>query len=79
MPESDEFCAGQPDAGTLINQTGCRNNYGDPLICDIGGVATLTGVVSASGPACGEEGATGVFADVFEHKEWIQSTIASNP
>ena len=45
MPKSDEFCAGQPDEAILVNQTGCRNNYGDPLICDIGGVATLTGII----------------------------------
>ena len=47
MPKSDEFCAGQPDEAILVNQTGCRNNYGDPLICDIGGLATLTGIIAA--------------------------------
>ena len=81
--EADEFCAGKPDgddANTLTDAgtDSCQGDSGGPLLCNVGGVATLTGVVS-HGPGCAREGGAGVYGDVFHFKDWIEQTIAANP
>ena len=46
----DEICAGIPDAdGDNLTEAGvdsCQGDSGGPLVCDVGGAATLTGIVS---------------------------------
>ena len=46
----DEMCAGLPDAdGDNLTEAGvdsCQGDSGGPLVCDVGGAATLTGIVS---------------------------------
>ena len=79
---SDEFCAGKPDGnGNMLTDAGtdsCQGDSGGPLLCNVAGVATITGVVS-HGPGCAREGGAGVYGDVFHFKDWIESTIAANP
>ena len=79
---SDEFCAALPDEnGDNLTDAGvdsCQGDSGGPLLCNVNGVATLTGVVS-HGPGCANKGGAGVYGDVSFFKDWIEQTIAANP
>ena len=76
-----EICAGIPDQdGNGISDGGvdaCKGDSGGPLLCDVAGVTTLTGVVS-KGKGCAREGDASIYADVFYFKSWIEQTIAEN-
>ena len=77
----DELCGATPDHnnnGLLdIGVDTCQGDSGGPLICDVGGFAILQGVVSW-GLGCAEEGAAGVFADVWHFRDWIDEQIKSD-
>ena len=70
----DELCCGIPDLnnnGLLDSGVFSCNGYGGgPLICNVGGFATLQGVVTW-GNGCDGEGVGHVFADVWHFREWI--------
>lgn len=58
------LCAGDDGKGP------CLGDAGGPLACDDGKL--LTGIVSWS-YGCGQPGQPGVYTDVFQFKDWIES------
>ena len=77
----DDICAGNPDKdGNGLTDEGidsCSGDSGGPLVCDVGGAATLVGVVSR-GAGCANEGFPGLYTAVHTDT-WIADTIAANP
>ena len=78
----DEICAGLPDMDgdgmTDGGKDSCQGDSGGPLICDVNGKATITGIVSW-GAGCAGKGLPGVYGNVYEYSEWLESTMANNP
>lgn len=63
----DMFCAGKSKG----NEDACRGDSGGPF--QINGV--LYGAV-AWGIGCGQEGLPGVYTDLHQYRDWLQSTSA---
>jgi len=85
---SDEICRdemlglttllpGMLCAGGLANKDACGGDSGGPLTVEMDGKHSLAGVVSF-GNGCGTEGLYGVYAEVANYRDWIDSTIDSN-
>ena len=79
--KDDELCAGTPDLnGNGVTDSGvdaCQGDSGGPLICDVGGFATIQGVI-AWGVGCASEGAPGVFANVHHFMNWIDEKTTAD-
>ena len=79
--QSDEMCAGLPDVDgngkTDAGKDSCQGDSGGPLICNVGGKATVNGIVSW-GAGCAEEGKPGVYGETFDYKSWITDKMANN-
>ena len=80
--QDDEICAGLPDGNgdglTDGGKDSCQGDSGGPLICNINGMATLTGIVSW-GQGCANKGLPGVYGNVAHYSDWIYPTMAENP
>ena len=78
----DEICAGLPDSdGNGLTDGGkdsCQGDSGGPLICNVNGMATLTGIVSW-GQGCANDGLPGVYGNVAHYSDFIYPTMAENP
>merc|ERR1712180_79556 len=85
---SDEICKdemlglttllpGMLCAGGLANKDACGGDSGGPLTVEMEGKHSLAGVVSF-GNGCGTEGLYGVYAEVANYRDWIDSTIDTN-
>jgi len=68
------MCAGYEAGG----KDACQADSGGPLICNIGGKATLTGIVSF-GVGCGTPGYPGVYAKVSKVRPWIDEETGVGP
>uniref|UniRef100_A0A182FHM2 Peptidase S1 domain-containing protein n=1 Tax=Anopheles albimanus TaxID=7167 RepID=A0A182FHM2_ANOAL len=66
------LCAGRYEG--LVDS--CQGDSGGPLVC--GDTPTVVGVVSF-GWKCGLPGFPGIYTDVFQYREWLQLSIASDP
>ena len=77
----EEFCAGQPDRdGDNLVEGGldvCSGDSGGPVICEVEGKAVVNGIVHG-GVGCGWEGYGKKYVEVFDHDDWIRSTIREN-
>jgi len=56
----------------------CQGDSGGPLICLEHGIAVLYGAVSW-GDDCAKEGSSGIYANIFKLKGWIQQTTGIEP
>ena len=76
---SDEFIAGLPNKGGMTEGgiDTCQGDSGGPLLCDVDGVAMITGITSR-GLKCGAEGLPGIYGNVFSYKGWINGVISGN-
>ena len=72
------MCAGIPDLDdnglTDGGKDHCTGDAGSSLVCNVDGKVTLTGIVSW-GIGCAREGLPGVLGDVYNYRDWIDSTI----
>ena len=80
--QPDEFIAGLPvPPGGKRTKGGvdtCQGDSGGPLICDVDGVAVVTGITSRGGLGrlkCGSDGLPGIYGNVFVYKQWIDDII----
>jgi len=64
-------------AGGVANEDACGGDSGGPFTVEVGGKHTLAGAVSF-GIGCGREGLYGVYAEVGDYRNWIDTTISSN-
>ena len=78
----EEFCAGQPDRdGDNLVDGGidaCSGDSGGPVICEVDGKAVVNGIVHGGAGECGLEGYGTKYVEVFDHDDWIRSTIREN-
>nr|Q9DF66.1 RecName: Full=Snake venom serine protease 3; Short=SP3; Short=SVSP; Flags: Precursor [Protobothrops jerdonii]AAG10790.1 serine proteinase 3 precursor [Protobothrops jerdonii] len=70
LEKSKTLCAGILQGG----KDTCQFDSGGPLICN----GQVQGIVSWGGHPCGQPHALGVYTNVFNYTDWIQSIIAGN-
>merc|ERR1712176_550476 len=81
--QPEEICVGTPDNDDAddLTQPGnnmCKGDSGGPLICPIGGKATLVGITSnyqslPSDNGCAKAGVAHIYHSTFKVKDWINS------
>ena len=67
------ICAGYPEGG----KDSCQGDSGGPLICNEGGKAVFTGVVSL-GLGCAAPNFPGIYARVTAVLNWIENNMVNN-
>ena len=67
------ICAGYPGTG---GKDSCQGDSGGPFVCNDGGKAVLTGVVSW-GIGCGHPDFPGVYSRVTHVLDWIKENMVS--
>lgn len=61
-------------AGGEPGKDACEGDGGSPLVCDVGGVWKVAGLVSW-GIGCGQAGVPGVYANMAYYRDWIDGVI----
>ncbi|CAH0697303.1 unnamed protein product [Spodoptera exigua] len=66
---------GQLCAGGKNGTDSCKGDSGGPLMYENNKFFELVGVVSFGKNPCGTQGAPGVYSNIYEYKDWINSVI----
>ncbi|KAI1292137.1 Serine protease 44 [Halotydeus destructor] len=61
-------------AGGEAGKDACEGDGGSPLVCEVGGVWKVAGIVSW-GIGCGQAGVPGVYASMTYYRDWIDSIV----
>ncbi|XP_015782537.1 serine proteinase stubble isoform X1 [Tetranychus urticae] len=61
-------------AGGEPGKDACEGDGGSPLVCDVGGIWKVAGLVSW-GIGCGQPGVPGVYVNVGHYNQWIDSVV----